>query len=103
MTIESPVSFIKADDGGVVLTQAEYQIELTSSQVAQAAAVLRLREAGNLEYREHPLRVTVGERHPRDIILQLDDGNVHLTQMGDCEVNTVCDTLAGMRRWCQKQ
>ena len=101
VTTDNTVRFTKAADGGVILTQGNNRIELTCSQVAQAAELLRQDETALLTFREHPLRITMGERHARDIIVQLGvDGNVSLTQFGDRTLNAVMDTATGMREWC---
>ena len=104
MTTDNTVRFTKAADGGVILAQGNERIELTRSQVAQAAELLRQDETALLTFREHPLLITVGERHARDIILHLGvDGNVNMTQFGDRTCNTVLDTVTGMREWCANE
>ena len=100
MKSENIVCCASAANGGVILTQGDAKLQLTSAQVSQATDLLRQDERGILNFREHPLRRTPGERVAGDVVVQLGvEGEVRMDQVVNGLLTTVSVPIAGMREW----
>ena len=101
---ETPITHEATVDGGVVLTQSDSRIELSSNQLQQAMRLHQQASTGKwqADTREYSLRVkTSGARHHDDVIVQFGaDGIVHFAQISARSLNTIVDTVSGMNEWC---